>query len=508
MNDGHLLNAMRRWSTDEWRPEPSGRLMGGASSFAQVLATAAQEDPSRFTALLESLPDDIQAVYTVQILFGLSKSATPEQCLRAAWAARTRISAAGMQIGWVLERAAPHLDAALLTSAGLTEDDLLGLVGQLLNQLPAQPADPAGSGDGDEEPEQAAEDKVTGKQIAERLMSRAINRPEYTALRTLAVIAPRFPRAAVLLSSQLDQLAGSPALPVRATVITMSLTQITEGTAAVTDLVGKTLDSAGVSPDQDREPLPTDQRILLGSFELRNLLLRLCRPHYDVTAPILDRMISFYDSAAADGRAAIRAAADQAAEDAAMIATVAASQHPEPLTLTQQLAARELPFRRGITAALTQLLSLGDMPDGLAAILIQLFDDADDDLACLAGAALLHLPAGHDDLASRLLSAACQAKTFDLQPAQIVTAANQYDGNISGTLLEIAERFFELHQSQARDLSGHGGYTAKTLGRIVVGIYAQVPPDSPLSARTLNLIDAMVLARSYDLEGQLERLDR
>jgi hypothetical protein len=219
-------------------------------------------------------------------------------------------------------------------------------------------------------------------------------------------------------------------------------------------------------------------------------------------------MISFHDSAAADGRAAIRAAADQAAEDAAMIATVAASQHPEPLTLTQQLAARELPFRRGITAALTQLLPFGDMPDGLAAILAQLFDDADDDLARLAGAALLHLPAGHDDLASRLLSAACQAKTFDLQPAQIVTAADQYDGNISGTRLEIAERFFELHQSQARDLSGHGGYAAKTLGRIVVGIYAQVPPDSPLSARTLNLIDAMVLARSYELEGQLERLDR
>lgn len=108
MNDEHLVNAMRRWSGAGWQPEPSGRIRGGASSFAQVLAAAAQEAPTRFTAVLESLPGDIEPVYTTQILFGLSKSAAPEQSLRAVWAARGRIATSAVQLGWLLEHAAPY----------------------------------------------------------------------------------------------------------------------------------------------------------------------------------------------------------------------------------------------------------------------------------------------------------------------------------------------------------------------------------------------------------------
>jgi hypothetical protein len=68
-----------------------------------------------------------------------------------------------------------------------------------------------------------------------------------------------------------------------------------------------------------------------------------------------------------------------------MIAAVAACENPEPLALTQERAARKLPFRRGITAGLARILPLGEVPDELVAILIQFFDDADDDIARLAG---------------------------------------------------------------------------------------------------------------------------
>ena len=79
----------------------------------------------------------------------------------------------------------------------------------------------------------------------------------------------------------------------------------------------------------------------------------------------------------------------------------------------------------------------------------------------------MHLPAGHDDLARRLLSAACRARTFTLEPARVVTAADHYQGDIPGTVLEIAERFFNLHQAQASDLRGSGAHAASILGRIV-----------------------------------------
>jgi hypothetical protein len=139
MSDENLVNAMRRWSTDEFQPEPSGRLRGGATTFAQVIGTAAQEEPRRFTTVLESLPGDVSPVYTTHILLGLGQAATPEQSLRAARVARVHTATSGVQIGQLIERAAPHLDSALLTAAGLTEDELLEILGQLLAQPPPQP---------------------------------------------------------------------------------------------------------------------------------------------------------------------------------------------------------------------------------------------------------------------------------------------------------------------------------------------------------------------------------
>ena len=316
-------------------------------------------------------------------------------------------------------------------------------------------------------------------------MSRALNRPEYAALRALAALAPCFPRAGVLLASQLSQLAASPALAVRALVIEMSQTQFPSGPAAVMAIVGKALDSTGLAADTCPDPLPADPRVLLASFQLRALLPRLCWSHYDVVAPVLARMTSFYDTTAAQVGAAaeLTAAAGRAAHSAAMIAAVAACRNPEALALTQQLASRQLPFRQGITAAIAQLLPLGEMPDELAGILIQFFDETDDDLAILAGFTLMHLPAHHDDLAGRSPPAACQASTFALQPADVVTAADQYQGYVPATVLEIAERFFALHQSQASDLRSSGAHAASVLGRIVVGTYEQAAQDPRLASR-------------------------
>jgi hypothetical protein len=267
-----------------------------------------------------------------------------------------------------------------------------------------------------------------------------------------------------------------------------------------------TADGPGLWPT---EPLPADPRLLLASSQLRNLLLRLCWVRYDIAESAIARMIAFSGTAAAgDVPAALKAAASQAAHNAAMIAAAAACRDPAALALTQQLATRGLPFRRGITAALARILPTGETNDELASVLVGLFDDPDDDLARLAGHVLAFLPPLNDDLAVRLLSAACPAKTFTLEPSQVINAADQYQGEVSDTVVEIAERFFELHHSQARDLRGNGGHAASILGRLVIGIYARETRNPALAARTLNLIDAMVLARSYGLEDQLALLDR
>jgi len=43
---------------------------------------------------------------------------------------------------------------------------------------------------------------------------------------------------------------------------------------------------------------------------------------------------------------------------------------------------------------------------------------------------------------------------------------------------------------------------------LVISIYDQEPPASQLASRALNLIDAMILARTYRLEERMAQLDR
>jgi hypothetical protein len=62
------------------------------------------------------------------------------------------------------------------------------------------------------------------------------------------------------------------------------------------------------------------------------------------------------------------------------------------------------------------------------------------------------------------------------------------------------------HESQASDLRGTGGHSASILGRAVIGIYAQSMRDPARAARALDLIDAIVLARSYRLAEQLAKI--
>ena len=90
----------------------------------------------------------------------------------------------------------------------------------------------------------------------------------------------------------------------------------------------------------------------------------------------------------------------------------------------------------------------------------------------------------------------------------MIFAAEHYQGHIPGTILDIAQRFFEIYSGQAGDPSSRGFHDANVLGRLVITIYEQEHDDPQLASRALDLIDAMILARTYGLEELMTRLDR
>jgi hypothetical protein len=313
-----------------------------------------------------------------------------------------------------------------------------------------------------------------------------------------------------MLTAQLTRLSASPHLSLRALAIETAATQADNGPDAVMSIVTTTLDAMGLATDTSNEPLPADIGVLLASDQLRDLLLRACWPHYDLAAPILARMLRARPAANASGadRADLEAAAGQAAQNAAMIIAVAASRHPQAATLTRTLLRKDCSCRRGIVAAFAHVLPPSELTEQLITMLTRLLNDPDSDIARMAGAGLRNLPDGNDHLARKLLSAACRSRTFILAPPQVIFAAEHYRGHIPETILDIAEQFFQLHASQASNPSTHGFRDASVLGRLVISIYDQEPPASQLASRALNLIDAMILARTYGLEELMAQLDR
>lgn len=96
MSNAQWLGAMQAHKSDRHRIDRTFEQSGGAPELAQVLRQQTAQDPGRFAALLQSMPDGLNAAYPSGILWGLSDaSPLPEEIwLPAFRAARAKWSPA------------------------------------------------------------------------------------------------------------------------------------------------------------------------------------------------------------------------------------------------------------------------------------------------------------------------------------------------------------------------------------------------------------------------------
>ena len=161
---------------------------------------------------------------------------------------------------------------------------------------------------------------------------------EYPALRSLARLAYTEPRAPAMLTAQLKRMSASPHLVHRALAIEIAAaTRAGQDPRPAINVVTAALAGRGLAGGDEQEPPSADTAVLLASNQLRDLLLRMCWPHFNLVCPILARMLQPLAAARAASED-LAAAAGQAAQNAAMIAAVAACRHPEATTLTRRLA--------------------------------------------------------------------------------------------------------------------------------------------------------------------------
>lgn len=85
-------------------------------------------------------------------------------------------------------------------------------------------------------------------------------------------------------------------------------------------------------------------------------------------------------------------------------------------------------------------------------------------------------------------------RTFTLDPAQAIFGIEHYKGHIPSTVLDIAERFFQIPGPESADLRTHAHHDASIIDRLVLNIYDQEPLAPKLARRALDLIDEMIMA--------------
>lgn len=518
--DDELVRQLQQHTADGPVWAEDGQFFGGATSFADVITTATQQHPERFAALLEH-EEAVPAVYLAAVLRGIDRArtangATVPQVLRAVKAASPHASTCGIDLAVLIAGTAPHITDEDLAAADCTIEDLMAILRGLLGTasapggpLPALPEETAPA-------ESATPDQVQlnhmgyGRDIADGLLHAAWQGGEWTALEALRSLSEVRAEAALPLQEELLRLAVSPNLLLRVIALQIASMAQSADNGQHAEIVTTALDTPGVgaAPGSD---YPTDPRILLATQPLHALLNRAGWRNYAAVEPFVTHMLNMRVTVAQERPTdrILAALAERAAHNAAAVTTYACATDPGSRAdaTVQQLAGGQVPERLGLATALSDLQPVTAFPEGLVTVLLTLCDDPDDDVAKRAGTALRKVPGTEHPNVRVLLAAAPDSRAFALNPEPAISAAKNLQEEYPSLVLDIAERFFELHGLEAGDLTKASAAHAHALSEIVTDIYVH-DPHASIASRALDVIDTMVLNRSLGVEERLGSLDR
>ncbi|MFB7122984.1 NACHT domain-containing protein [Kitasatospora sp. NPDC056273] len=528
MEDDQLIQQLNDHAADGHAWQEDGQLIGGAISLAEVVTTATDHNPERFTTLLERsglLPE----TYVAAILAGLDKAragkrATSVQVLRAVMAAAPRVETYGRQsLAILIGNTTGYITPDDLTTANCTPQDLVAILRNIWTTTGAT-ATPASTASGPaprlpKEPAPKAEDNPDqgqlhlmeyGGDIAGQLVSTVWQHAEGTALDALRGLAESHPEAATALQEELQRFASSPDLVARVTALQIAGRTQSTNKATLAELLTTALDAPGLTmpPGSD---YPADSRILLATLPLHTLLNTIGWGDYAAIETFAARMLDLRTAANTEDSTnrILASVAERAAHNAAFLTTYAYATDRAPAAerAFDAVAEGRVPERLGVATALADLQPVTAFPRRLVDALLKLCDDPNDAVARTALTTVRELPATDHPHVQDLLTNVAYTRAFELDPGPAVKAAMRCQEVYPGLVLDLAECFYELHGKKTSDLSSAAAAHAHMLTEVVTSIYAR-HPEGDLGHRALDLIDTMVLERSLGLEDRLGSHDR
>lgn len=456
MADRHWLSAMQHYGASESIARRNGRLVGDASSQARVLETLTKEDPERFARLLLRLPAGIAEAYVSAILRGLAEVRIDHALLVEVCRHAQRLGGSDSN-RWLVRLIQAH-------AAGPLDDELIEMVIAVATGDP----DPAPRGP-DEDWDGASID------------SAALNSTRSAAALAIGDLLSEDPARLRLVEPTIHRLVADPRIEVRAAAA-----------AAVTPLLYSDPDLALAMFHEAVDRAPGE---LLGSRYIEHFLRNAVhRKRYPDVAELLNRMLaepndetrqaatrwvtlaSYYNPNLDDDVDALLTSADDATR------AVAVEVFADNVTYA--------PRRNRTIAVLSAALHdpVKDVRDAAERAFYRLDDQPLTDFSPLI-AAFANSPALADGAA-----AALHTLESSRQPLPPI-------------ILDVCEAFVEAHQHDIGDISTAAAGDVMYVVRLTLRMHAH-HTDPDVRRRCLDLIDQLVVLRAYNIESELDSIER
>lgn len=456
MSDANWLDAMRHYSTTGDSPWRGGRFVGDAWSQSQVLESVSKEDPERFARLLLRLSDDIHEAYISAILRGITEAHVNDQLLLDVC---RRVRDLGMSDAnrWLVRLIESH-------SAGPVADELVETVAAIA------------TGDPDPAPRSPDDEWESGS-----IDSATLNSTRSAAAFAIGNLLAEDPGRLSLVEPTLHTLAVDPNAEVRVGAV-VAITPLLYSTPdlglalfhlAVRDLSAVALGSRYV------------ERFLHHAVQVRR---------YADIAPVLTFMLK--EPGEDNRQAAARQLSFAAFYDPDLDA------HVDALLIESDVA-----IRAAVVSVVADNITYAARRDRSVAVISLALHDSDEGVRDAAARAFYNL--GDEPLTQYvdLITAFAQSPALKDGAASALHSLESSRHPLPTEVLDVCEAFVAAHESSIGDIRTAAAGGVSYVVRLVLRMHSQ-HTDQAVRERCLDLIDKLVVFRAFNIESDLDTIER
>jgi hypothetical protein len=461
MTDRQWLRAIARYPTSGPGHRPDGKLVGDASTQAQVLEEATKDDPERFARLLLRFPDDTADPYVEGVLRGLAGTRLDPQLLLTVCRHAQRIGGSDVD-RWIVQlvksEAAATLPAELIS---------------MVTQVAASDPDPAGD---EWRTSQSGARPSYGRDIDQA----GLNSTRGAAALALGALVFEDHGRLGAVRGALTRLAADPSLPVRAATAAALASMLSIDAELAVDLFRSAVAEA---PDE----------LLASGYVERFLYYAIRSGHYARVADILSHMIN--------------SATDGVRQAGARQLTVASFARPELDSLVDTALKGDDATRGAIMGVFAVNVSNRSRRDRVFEVLKRGLSDPSREVRSSAARAFYTLDKQRLDDYTALLEAFADSDALPDNAGVVLHMLDEVRRPLPPVALDVCERFVQAHGAEIGDIATAAAGDAMYVVHLVLRLHAQCN-DSDIRRRCLDLVDQLVAIRAHGIDQDLASLER